>query len=91
MTQTNIQAFFDFVVQLATASTPIVLAYIAYKQILMTRDVKLLEKNTNSMKDALVAVTKESALAKGNLEGRAELMIEQAIPPAVSADPQTEE
>jgi hypothetical protein len=35
-----------------------------------------LEKNTNSIKDELVAVTKSAALAKGNLEGRAELKIE---------------
>jgi hypothetical protein len=35
-----------------------------------------LEKNTNSMKDALVKVTGESQKAIGNLEGRAELTAE---------------
>jgi len=35
-----------------------------------------LEKNTNSIKDELVAVTRSAALAKGNLEGRAEAKAE---------------
>jgi hypothetical protein len=35
-----------------------------------------LEKNTNSIKDELVLVTKIAATAQGNLEGRAELKAE---------------
>jgi len=35
--------------------------------------IRRLEKNTNSIKDELVAVTKSAAIARGNLEGRAEL------------------
>lgn len=35
------------------------------------------EKNTNSMKDELVAITKKSSKAEGNLEGREELKQEQ--------------
>jgi hypothetical protein len=34
--------------------------------------LELLEKNTNSIKDALVKVTGESEFAKGKLEGKAE-------------------
>jgi len=33
------------------------------------RDIKLLETNTNSIKDALVKVTGEAAHAEGKLEG----------------------
>lgn len=35
-----------------------------------------LEKNTNSIKDELVSATRTAALARGNLEGRAELKVE---------------
>jgi len=35
-------------------------------------DVRLLEKNTNSMKDALVKLTGESEHAKGVIQGAAE-------------------
>jgi hypothetical protein len=35
-----------------------------------------LEKNTNSIKDELVTATRTAALARGNLEGRAELKAE---------------
>jgi len=35
------------------------------------------EKNTNSMKDELVSLTGAASLAKGKLEGRAELVAEQ--------------
>jgi hypothetical protein len=36
------------------------------------KQINLLEKNTNSIKDALVKVTGESEHAKGKLEGAAE-------------------
>ncbi len=37
--------------------------------------IELLEKNTNSIKDALVKVTGESERAKGKLEGAAEEVV----------------
>lgn len=37
----------------------------------ITFKIGQLEKNTNSIKDALVLTTKNEALARGNLEGRA--------------------
>jgi hypothetical protein len=37
-----------------------------------TRKIELVHKATNSMKDALVAVTEKEALARGKKEGRAE-------------------
>ena len=40
-----------------------------------------LEKNTNSIKDALIAVTAKSSKAEGKLEGRAEVKAEQANGP----------
>ncbi len=40
-----------------------------------------LEKNTNSIKDALVAVTAKSSKAEGKLEGRAEMKAEQSNGP----------
>ncbi len=40
-------------------------------------DIGTLEKNTNSIKDALVAVTAESSQAKGVLLGRAQVTDER--------------
>ena len=58
--------------------TAVVIAYIALKQASLTRTMDKLEKNTNSMKDALVASTKAGALAEGNLQGRLEQTAERA-------------
>jgi hypothetical protein len=42
--------------------------------------IDALEKNTNSIKDALIKVTAESEHAKGLLQGRAENIVENAKP-----------
>lgn len=56
-------------VLLAIAGLNAVTAYWAYR----TRNqIDVLEKNTNSIKDALVKVTAESSEAKGVLLGRAQ-------------------
>lgn len=55
----------------------IVIAYIAFKQATMGKVMKDLELNTNSMKDQLVAITKTSSMAEGNLQGRAEQTAER--------------
>jgi hypothetical protein len=43
------------------------------------KTVKLLETNTNSIKDALVKVTGDEALARGRLAGRAEQKAEDQL------------
>lgn len=50
-----------------SALTNVVVLYIQYKQNMV---VQLLEKNTNSIKDALVKAVGEGEFAKGKLEGR---------------------
>lgn len=64
----------------------VLLAWIAYKQVVFGREqaaqgkvVKELEKNTNSMKDALVNTTGESEKAKGKLEGAQEEQAKVAL------------
>lgn len=56
-------------------------------------DIERVHVATNGMKDALVRVTGESEKAKGNLEGRAELKAETAVPtharPATGKGPQS--
>ena len=42
-------------------------------------NIQKIEIATNSTKDALVKITKENALAQGNVEGRAQLLTEQTI------------
>jgi len=42
-------------------------------------NVALIEKNTNSIKDALVAATKSAALAEGEAKGRADMHAEQGL------------
>lgn len=49
---------------IANALVALVMPWMVYK-------IGQLEKNTNSIKDALVLSTKNEALARGNLEGRA--------------------
>jgi hypothetical protein len=60
-----------------TAGT-IALAWIALKQTALGKNMHLLEKNTNSMREELVRVTAKSSRAEGNLEGRAEKEQESA-------------
>lgn len=71
-----------FVVTMTTLLTPVLLAVIAYKQIQLTRTlaetsqtiaqtgktIETLEKNTNSIKDALVRTTGDEAHARGVLD-----------------------
>ena len=49
----------------------VVLAWIAYKQSALNKTIVTLEKNTNSIKDALVKSVGEAEKAKGILEERA--------------------
>lgn len=57
-----------FLKQCLEAFQAIALAWIVYKTALMTRNIRLLEKNTNSIKDELVSVTRTSSHAKGVLD-----------------------
>jgi len=73
--------------------TAIVLAWISYKTSLLTRaqreivdvqknvegQIVALEKNTNSIKDALVLATAKLSHAEGKLEGKVEAQAEQAV------------
>ena len=47
------------------------LAWVIFNQIRTDRKVEAVHLATNSMKDALVKVTEEEALARGKLEGAA--------------------
>ncbi len=67
-----------FITNAMTILMPLGLAYIVYKQAALNKTIVTLEKNTNSIKDALVKVTEESSEAKGKLAGRAELKAELA-------------
>lgn len=72
----------DFILKLATIVTPIILAIIAYAQFkltqtvgavtrsvgVVTQTIDTLEKNTNSIKDALVKTTSEASHARGVLD-----------------------
>lgn len=51
-----------------TLLSPILLAWIAYKTMKLSNTIVTLEKNTNSIKDALVKETQESYKAKGVLQ-----------------------
>lgn len=57
---------------IVTTGGAVLLAWIALKQATLSRVVKELEKNTNSLTEALVKSTAESSLAKGKQEGIAE-------------------
>lgn len=72
-----------------TSVTGVLMAWIAFKQAALGRSqselketVVTLEKNTNSIKDALVAVTKEAGIAQGKVEGRREFERENKPAPA---------
>jgi len=69
------EAFKVVGIALQTVGTVLV-AWLAYKHAVLDSTLKKLEKNTNSIKDALVIETANSSLAKGNLQGRAELQAE---------------
>jgi len=62
----------DTLVPLAQILTPLGIAIIGYFQYRSARDIKMLETNTNSIKDALVNETRAAALARGVLQGKAE-------------------
>lgn len=49
------------------------------------KNMKLLELNTNSMKDALVAATATGEFAKGNLQGREQQTAERAVEKSTEA------
>ncbi len=54
------------------------LGWVIFNQIRTDRKVEQVHLATNSMKDALVKVTEEEALARGKLEGAAALNAETA-------------
>lgn len=72
MSVLSVSDSWDGAVKLATILSPVLLAWIAYLQLKNGGVIKTLEKNTNSIKDALVKVTGEKAHAEGVLEGKAE-------------------
>lgn len=78
--------WFGFILQMTTVMMPFLMAWVAYKQLKNGQEIKKLETNTNSIKDALVAATAKGALAEGNLAGREQLLKEQATPAAISPD-----
>lgn len=64
---------------IVSSVTAVLLAWIAFRQAALQKaqaelnqTVVTLEKNTNHIKDALVAVTKEAGIAQGKVEGRRE-------------------
>jgi ABC-type Co2+ transport system permease subunit len=67
--QAAFYAFWGLVVQ-AIATTIVALAgpWFAYRLAVLSRDMKTLEKNTNSIKDELVAATRISSHAEGVLD-----------------------
>jgi len=74
-TRAAIISMFSLTIQTVGA---VAIAWIAYKQAQLTKNMKLLETNTNSIKDELVAVTKTAGILQGKVEGREELRSEQA-------------
>lgn len=75
-----------------TSVTGVLMAWIAFKQAALGRSqvelketVVTLEKNTNSIKDALVAATRDASMAKGKEEGRREFERENKPAPAAPA------
>lgn len=80
MTISDVTAALVAAAPLVTASgvliTIIMQAINNYKSSAHAAKIAELEKNTNSIKDALVKVTGEAALAKGVLQGRAQVLDE---------------
>jgi hypothetical protein len=68
-------AFYSLLVQ---SLVPIAVAWLTYKQATLQRSMAHLEKNTNAIKDELVAAKLAEGLATGNLQGRAEQTAERA-------------
>jgi hypothetical protein len=64
------QALYDFILKALTIITPVLLAYIAWRQQTMHTNMKQMEVNTNSKMDMLVAATASANLAEGKLSGR---------------------
>ena len=60
------------VIALANALTAFFAWHSVQQRAKMSRDIGRLEKNTNSMQDALVALTAKSSKAEGVLQGRKE-------------------
>jgi len=52
---------------------------IAQSQLVVKDQIVALEKNTNSIKDALVAATAKLSHAEGKIEGKSEAKAEQAV------------
>ena len=67
-------AFYSLVVQ---SVVPVAVAWIAFKQASLSSSMKHLEKNTNAIKDELVAAVRVGAFAEGNLQGRTEQTAER--------------
>lgn len=62
-----------------TSLTAVVLAWIAYKQASLSRNLQTLKEQTNHIKDALVASTAKASHAEGVAEGKAAAAA--AVPP----------
>jgi membrane protein implicated in regulation of membrane protease activity len=65
----------------ATVTGSVLLAWIAYKQARLSRTMETLEKQTNSIKDALVASTAKASRSEGVADGRAQVKAENQLPP----------
>ena len=71
-------AYAPLVNTVATAVIALLFLNQSKRQAKMADTVEVLEKNTNSIKDALVASTHDAALAAGKVAGRLEVQAEVA-------------
>lgn len=65
---------YDLIALLGIAAMNAFTAYLSFKT---HSQIRVLEKNTNSIKDALVLSTAKASRSQGNVEGRAEEKTEQ--------------
>ena len=59
-------------VPIANVAGAVLLAWIALKQAQLNKVITVLEKNTNSIKDALIVSTAKASHAEGVLQGKLE-------------------
>ena len=69
----------DTTTALILLAIAVINAFSAWQTSKTRSSIDLLEKNTNSIKDALVAATAKGSLAEGKEIGRADAKAEQAI------------
>jgi hypothetical protein len=67
-------SFYAFWGLVVTSVTSVLLAVAVPLVTMLLKRMTLLEKNTNSIKDALIEETRASNLAKGVLQGRAQVL-----------------